>query len=118
MSSQSPAPSAVFLVLVSCNGAEEATSIGDAALTARHAACFDVLPRTRTRYFWPPRQGTFEEGSGALLMLETLEDHVDHLKVVVRAHHRDELPFVGAIRLEHVDPRFRDWIAGELSAIG
>lgn len=109
-------PSAVFWVVVGCNSAEEATSIGDAALAARHAACFDVLPRERTRYFWLPRRGTIEEGKGALLILETLEDHVEPLKAVIRSRHSDALPFIGAIRLEHVDPAIQDWMTKELSS--
>ena len=105
-----------FLVLVSCNSTEEATAIGDAALAARHAACFDVLPRTRTRYFWPPNRGTVEEGTGALLLLETLEDHVNPIKAVIQARHSDELPFIGALRLEHVDQSIQDWLTNELTA--
>lgn len=111
-------PSAVFWVVVSCNSAEEAASIGDAALEARHAACFDVLPKERTRYFWPPQQGTIEEGKGALLVLETLESHVDRLKAVIHARHSDELPFVGALRLEHVDPDVQEWLTKELVSSG
>ena len=108
--------SVVFWVVVSCHSTEEATTLGDQALQARHAACFDVLPKQRTRYFWPPTKGTIEEGNGALLVLETLEDHLAPLTAMIRAHHRDALPFIGALRLEHVDERVRNWIAGELKA--
>lgn len=107
-----------FLILVSCSSTEKAIAIGNEALAARHAACFDVLPRERTRYFWPPRRGTIEEGRGALLIMETLEDHVDPLKAVIRARHSDQLPFIGALRLEHVDQAIQEWLTNELAPPG
>lgn len=110
--------SAVFWVVVSCTSTEEAVVIGNEALAARHAACFDVLPKERTRYFWPPQQGSIEEGRGALLLLETLESHVDQLKAVIRARHSDKLPFIGALRLEHVDPGIQEWLTRELALPG
>lgn len=107
----------VFWVLVNCNSANEAVRIGDAVLAARHAACFDVFPRTLTRYFWPPRSGERAEGAGALLVLETIETHIEAVKAVVRRHHSDQLPFIGALRMERVDQAFRQWVADELAPL-
>lgn len=104
-----------FWLVVTCGSIEQATRIGDAALSARLVSCFDVLPRARARYFWPPGRGTIEESAGALLILETFGERIRELKALVRSEHNDELPFMGAIRLEHVDGEYRDWIERELA---
>lgn len=108
-------PSTAFWVLVTCNNSDEAAQIGDAALAARRAACFDVLPRQRTRYFWPPSTGDIADGTGVLLILTTLQEHVDPLMALIRARHSDRVPFMGALRLEHVDLGYQDWLTSELT---
>lgn len=108
----------VLWVLVNCASAAEAQRIGDAALAARQAACFDVFPRALTRYFWPPKSGRVEEAGGALLVLETLPECRDALRAVVRERHSDQLPFIGTLRIEDVDDAYRDWVAGELARAG
>lgn len=105
----------VVWLLVNCNSADEARRIGDAALAARQASCFDVFPRQLTRYFWPPKSGKIEEAAGALLVLETFADRVPVLKNLVRQHHRDQLPFMGAVEITQVDDAYRKWMAGELT---
>lgn len=105
---------AIVWVLVNCNSLEEAEAIGDVVLKERQAACFDVFPRALTRYFWPPKKGKVEEAHGALLVLETLAHRMEQVQELVRARHSDELPFIGALRIEAVDPRFVSWMAREL----
>lgn len=109
-------PRGVLWVLVNCTSLAEATKLGNAALAARHAACFDVVPRQLTRYFWPPKSGKVEEATGALLILETFDEHFDALANLVRARHADRLPFIGAVRIEHVADAYRAWMAGELTS--
>lgn len=107
-------PEVVWL-LVNCNSSAEARKIGDAALAARQASCFDVFPRELTRFFWPAKSGKIEEARGALLVLETFADRVPALKAIVRQHHSDQLPFMGALRIEEVDDAYRAWMGGELT---
>lgn len=112
---QSPA---VLWVLVTCASVEEATTIGEAVLAARRAVCFDIFPRLLTRYFWPPRKGKVQEGRGALLVLETLDGFFEVVAEQVRALHSDELPFVGALKVECVSAPYLEWAAGELRGTG
>lgn len=108
-------PTEVIWVLVNCGGDAEATKIGNAVLAARQASCFDIFPRTLARYFWPPRSGKIEEARGALLVLETFDQRFDAVASIVRESHGDTLPFIGAIRIEHVSDAYREWMSSELA---
>lgn len=105
----------VLWILVSCRSAKEAEAIGNAVLARRAATCFSVFPRTLSRFFWPPRRGRTEEARGALLALETVRRLFDDAADIAREHHRDALPFIGALRLENISGAYRSWMAGELS---
>lgn len=107
----------IIWILVTCNDVEEATRIGDAVLAERRATCFDVFPRTLARYFWPPKSGKVEEAAGALLVFETFDSSFDAVAALVRTHHADQLPFIGALRIDHVAPAYSDWMDNELRPI-
>ena len=104
----------ILWVLVNCNSAEEAERIGDRALTTHLAACFHIFPRALTRYFWPPKSGTVEQGAGALLVLETLPKHFRELEQLVTELHSDELPFIGSLDIANVRSEYANWLSGEL----
>ena len=101
-------------VLVNCATQEEARRIGDAALAARQVACFKVFPRALARYFWPPKSGKTQRARGTLLILETTRPHLPSIRDLVRRHHSDTLPFIGALRIEAVEPSYAQWLRGEL----
>lgn len=101
-------------ILVSCNSTEEAEDIGNAVLSARAAACFSVFPRSRSRFFWPPKSGKKAAVRGALLVLETVRSLFGAVDAIVRRHHSDTLPFIGAMTIEHVSEAYRSWMQGEL----
>lgn len=105
---------ALTWVLVSCTTLKEARRIGSAVLAARQAACFDIFPRALTRYFWPPRRGKIQTARGALLVLETTKPHLPTIRSLVRQHHSDRLPFIGALRIEEVEPAYEKWLNHEL----
>lgn len=100
-------------VLVDCNTAKEAEKIGMAALKARHAVCFDIIPR-QTRYFWPPESGKIICGNGALLILKTTPGHIKALRTIILRLHSDKLPFIGVLKVGGVSSSFMGWLKGEL----
>lgn len=85
-----------------------------AALRLRLTGCFDVFPRLKTAYYWPPRSGRIATGRGALLVLETLSRKLKSLTAIVKRLHSDELPFIGSVRIEEVNPAYRRWLQQEL----
>lgn len=103
-------------VLINCNSSEEAKKIGDSLMERRLASCIDVLPRELTSYFWPAKSGKIETAKGALLIAETFEDRYPEIKTHVEHIHSDELPFIGYIKIEGVDEKYKEWIKGELES--
>lgn len=100
--------------MVNCNTIEEADKIGREALKQRFSSCFDIFPRLKTEYLWPPKSGKTETAQGALLILETLPKYFKKLEKLIKKLHSDELPFIGSIKINNVHRDFVNWIKGEL----
>src|SRR3989344_1560593 len=101
-------------VFVNCNTIQEAHEVGDKVLQIRLGSCFDIFERNLTTYFWPPKTGKKETGTGALLIIETLEEKFDEVRSFVKSVHSDELPFIGYIEVKGTEDAYKKWIKGEL----
>lgn len=101
-------------VLVNCNTTKEACAIGDAALKARLAACYDIFPRLLARYFWPPKRNHVEQSKGCLLALETLPKQYRAIGRLVKKLHSDTLPFIGSLEIKNVPPEYLAWLRREI----
>jgi periplasmic divalent cation tolerance protein len=104
----------IIWILVNCNNNKEADKIGKQALKQRIADCYDIFPRLKSVYFWPPKSGRLETAKGALLVLETLPRYFKKTEKLVKKLHSDRLPFIGSIEINNVHPDFVKWMKGEL----
>ena len=104
----------IIWVLVNCNTESEANKIGRKVLEQRLIACFDIFPRSKTVYFWPPKSNKTATAKGAWLALETLPKYFKKIEKIIKKLHSDKLPFIGSIEIDNVHPDFLDWIKGEL----
>jgi len=104
----------IIWVLVNCNTDKEADDIGKQALKQRLIACFDIFPRLKTEYFWPPKSKKTETVKGALLTMETLPKYFKKLEKLIKKSHSDKLPFIGSIDINNVHSDFVNWMNGEL----
>lgn len=100
-------------VLVNCNSNKEAEKIGQKVLKERLVSCFDIFPRFKTAYFWPPKSREIKTAKGAILILETLKQKFGIIEKTTRKLHSDKLPFIGVIEIE-VSPDYFDWIKTEI----
>jgi len=105
----------IIWVLVNCNSNKEADKIGKEALQHRIADCFDIFPRLKSAYFWPPKSDKLETAKGVLLILETLPKYFKKLEKLIKKLHSDKLPFIGSIEINNIHPDFVKWMKGELS---
>jgi len=106
--------SRILWVLINCNSSVEAGRIGRAMLKKRLAACYDIFPRQKTAYFWPPRSGKITTGKGALLVLETLPAKQTAIRQLVVKLHSDQLPFIGSLAIA-VDRQYQRWVGQEIT---
>jgi len=104
----------IIWILVNCNSIKEADAIGNAALKQRLISCFDIFPRTKTSYFWPPQQGKIESAKGCLLIMETLPRYFKRVENLVKTIHRDQLPFIGSLDIKNVSAKYVQWLSHEL----
>lgn len=101
-------------IIVSCNSATEAYKIGQALLKLRLVACVDVLPKTSSMYFWPPRKKKIVKGKGVLLLAMALPRHVALAKMLITKKHSDKVPFIGTVDVHDVSHEYYRWLTGEL----
>jgi periplasmic divalent cation tolerance protein len=104
----------IIWVVTGTNSAREAERIGRAVLKKRLAACFSLIPRLKSVYFWPPQSGKLESGRGPLLTLETLEKNYGKISQLVKKQHSDRVPLIGKWEIEDVSPEFYRWLQGEI----
>lgn len=83
-------------------------------MDARLASCFDVFPRKKTGYFWPPKTSKIETGAGALLTFETFAEKYRKLQDFVKDMHSDKLPFVGYVEIKGLEKDYLHWMRGEI----
>ena len=104
----------IIWVIVSCNTINEAKKIGQELLNQRLVACFEIIPRLGTWFFWPPKKNKIESTKGCFLVLDTLSKYFAKIEKVVKKLHSDKTPFIGSIELKRVNAKYVKWLKGEL----
>ena len=104
----------VIWAVVNTNSLKEADKIGRACLKARLCACYGVIPRIKSVYYWPPKSNRLEVSKGPILTLETLEKNYSKIVKMAKRLHSDKLPLIGQWEIEQVSPEFYQWLKGEL----
>ena len=104
----------VIWVVVNTYSVKEADKIGKAVLKKRLCACYGIMPRIKSVYYWPPKTGKLEVSKGPLLTLETLEKNYGKIVKLVKSLHTDQVPFIGQWEMENVQPDFYKWLKKEL----
>lgn len=104
----------VFEVIISCNTKVEADKIGKKLLKERLVACYDILPRTSTHYFWPPGKNKIASGKGCILIAPTIEKHIAMIEYQAEKLHSDKIPFIGFVQFHRVTKEYHNWLIKEL----
>lgn len=104
----------IIWVVVNTNSTKEADKIGRAVLKKRLCACYGIIPRIKSVYYWPPRSSKLETSRGPLLTLETLSKHYNQIVKMVKSLHSDKVPFIGQWEMENVEKSFYKWLVMEL----
>ncbi len=79
-------------------------------VSARLAACVNVLAPCRSVYRW---QGKVEAAEEVPLLIKTSADRYAALEAAIRARHPYELPEIVAVPFSHGLPAYLDWLAAE-----
>ncbi len=99
-----------LLVLTNLPDAASARILADHLVTARLAACVNILAPCRSVYRW---QGAIEDAEEVPLLIKTTTDRYAELEAAIRAGHPYELPEIVAVPLSRGLPAYLAWVATE-----
>ena len=97
------------VVLCTCPE-ESADNVADAVLKSRLAACVNIVPGVRSKYWW---EGQLETDTESLLILKTRDDLVIELVGRIREVHPYEVPEVIALEVREGNVEYLEWVAEE-----
>jgi periplasmic divalent cation tolerance protein len=99
------------LVYMTAASKEEATRIGRELVSARLAACVNIIEPMNSIYRW---EGKIEEAAEAVLIAKTLESKVPRLIETVKSMHSYSCPCIISLPIEAGNPAYLEWIKAEV----
>ena len=100
---------AIVIVQTTVAARREARRLAGLMVTARLAACVQVMPIHST-YRW---QNRVEHSAEWLLLAKTQSARTKALMAFIRRHHPYEVPEIMAVSVTRVLPAYRQWVLRE-----
>jgi periplasmic divalent cation tolerance protein len=91
----------------------EAEKVGNDLVSARLAACVNILPGMISIYRW---QGAVERAEETVMIIKTRASLAEAVRASVRATHPYETPAIMVLPVESVDDRYFAWILDATAA--
>jgi periplasmic divalent cation tolerance protein len=98
------------IILVTAPSQEVANQLAQALVTARLAACVNVLPGATSTYVW---EGKVEQAAEALMIIKTRSSRYAEVEQYIRTHHPYDTPEIVEIPAGRVTQQYRQWIMKE-----
>jgi periplasmic divalent cation tolerance protein len=102
-----------LLVFTNLPDETSARSLADHLVSARLAACVNVLAPCRSVYRW---QGKVEDATEVPLLIKTTAQRYPEVEAAIRARHPYELPEVVAVPIGPGLPAYLAWVAAETTS--
>ncbi len=99
------------LVITTCPSLAEAEVLAEKLLTARLAACVNIVPGIQSLYEW---QGKLQREQEFLLLIKSRSEGFPQLEKLVLASHSYELPELIAVPIEEGLKPYLRWIDTQL----
>ena len=103
-------PSEPIVVLMTAASREEANQIAELLVSARLAACVQILPEIESVYRW---QDEVKREKEILLLAKTVASRFDELESKVRALHSYETPEIIALPITAASEPYLKWLLDE-----
>ncbi len=100
-----------IVVLMTAANREEANQIAETLVSARLAACVQILPEIESVYRW---QGEVKREKEILLLAKTVASRFEELENRVRALHSYETPEIIAVPVIDSSAPYLGWLFAEL----
>lgn len=99
-----------LLVLSNLPDAASARALAEHLVSARLAACVNILAPCRSVYRW---QGALEEAEEVPLLIKTTSERYAELEAAIRERHPYELPEIVAVPMVRGLPGYLAWVDSE-----
>jgi len=103
----------MIIVLTSLANPIEAESLAEKIVSAKLAACVQILPQITSVYIW---EGQMQNESESLLLIKTLPEKYDELQAFITANHSFDVPEIVAIDAENVSEPYLQWMRAVLGS--
>ncbi len=102
-----------IVVLMTAANREEANQIAEMLVSARLAACVQILPEIESVYRW---QGEVKREKEILLLAKSVASRFAEVESKVRALHSYETPEIIAVPITESSAPYLEWLFAELKA--
>jgi len=96
-----------LIVFVTASSNDEATSIADALVSDRLAACVNIVSSIQSVYRW---EGKITSDQESLMIIKTTEERYSQLERRVKELHSYSTPEVIAIKIETGSEQYLSWL--------
>jgi periplasmic divalent cation tolerance protein len=101
----------IRFVYMTAGSLEEARRIGRELVSARLAACVNILPQMNSIYVW---EGKLNEDAEVVLIAKTTAGRIPELIAKVKSLHSYSVPCIVSLAVEDGHPPFLEWIAASV----
>lgn len=104
--------SEAIVVIMTAASRDEASRIAETLISARLAACVQILPEIESVYRW---QGEVKREQEILILAKTVSSRFAELETAVRAMHSYETPEIMALPVTAASEPYLKWLIEESS---
>jgi periplasmic divalent cation tolerance protein len=101
----------INFVYMTAGSKDEARKIGKELVTAKLAACVNILDNMNSFYRW---EGEVQDDTEVVMIAKTTEARMPQLIEKVKSLHSYDCPCIVSIPVAGGNPAFLDWIAGQV----
>ena len=101
----------INFIYMTVGSKDEARMIGQELVTARLAACVNILENMNSFYLW---EGELQDDTEVVMIAKTTEDRVADLIKKVESLHSYDCPCVVSLPITSGHQPFLEWIVGEV----
>lgn len=102
----------MLITLTTAPTKADARQLAESIVTARLAACVQILPKMTSIYFW---EGNVQKEEEHLLLIKTLPEKYAELEAFLQENHSYDTPEIVAIEASAVSEKYLGWLTGYLT---
>jgi periplasmic divalent cation tolerance protein len=99
-----------IVIFITIDTPANAQKLADTLLTARKAACVNIIPKVSSQYWW---QGKIDKTDEVMLVVKTRAALLDELIALVKQNHPDTVPEIIALPIIGGNEDYLKWLEKE-----